>query len=70
MQDIQVKKSGKLREYILPKEAAEILHTTESGLAHLRSRNTGPVYYKVGGRVFYKKSDIVDLFEKSKVIPR
>lgn len=40
-------------------EVAELLHTSEAGLAQLRYRGTGPKFVKVGGRkVLYRWSDV------------
>ncbi len=42
----------------LPAEVAQVLRTTEGGLAQLRYRGNGPKFIKVGGRVLYRWSDI------------
>ncbi|BBY61152.1 helix-turn-helix transcriptional regulator [Mycolicibacterium sarraceniae] len=42
----------------LPREVAKALFTTESGLAQMRYRGTGPKFVKVGHRVLYRWSDV------------
>lgn len=39
-------------------EVAPVLHTTESGLAQMRYRGTGPKFIKVGKKVIYRWSDV------------
>ncbi len=41
-----------------PRDVAAALGTTESGLAQMRFRGTGPRYCKVGRRVMYRWSDV------------
>jgi hypothetical protein len=42
----------------LPKQVAELLDTTEAGLAQLRYRGAGPKFCKVGKKVLYRWSDV------------
>lgn len=42
----------------LPEQIAELLHTTEAGLAQLRYRGTGPKFIKAGKKVLYRWSDV------------
>jgi hypothetical protein len=42
----------------LPKHVAEVLGTTEQGLAQLRYRGEGPRFVKVGRRVIYRWQDV------------
>jgi hypothetical protein len=42
----------------LPREVARALYTTESGLAQMRYRGTGPKFCKVGQRILYRWSDV------------
>nr|WP_235738158.1 DNA-binding protein [Mycolicibacterium austroafricanum] len=43
------------------KQVAEILHTTEAGLAQMRFRGTGPKFVKTGHRkVFYTRQSVED----------
>ena len=42
----------------LPKQVAELLHTSEAGLAQMRYRGTGPRFVKVGKKVLYTWQDI------------
>lgn len=42
-----------------PAQVAQVLGTTEPGLAQLRYRGTGPKFIRVGGRrVLYRWSDV------------
>lgn len=41
-------------------EVAEYLLTTESGLAAMRHRGSGPPFIKVGRRVLYRWADVAD----------
>lgn len=46
-------------ETLSPKQVAEILHTTESGLAQMRYRGIGPKFCRVAARkVIYTKADV------------
>lgn len=41
-------------------QVAEMLHTSEAGLAQLRYRGNGPKFVKVGGRkIIYRRSDVL-----------
>lgn len=42
----------------LPAKVAQLLHTTDDGLAQMRYRGTGPKFVKVGKKVLYRWSDI------------
>ena len=41
------------------KEAAKILGLASSTLAKLRLKGNGPVYYKLGRRVVYRRDDLL-----------
>ena len=47
----------------LPKQVAELLDTTQAGLAQMRYRGTGPKYIKAGKKILYRWSDIRAYFE-------
>lgn len=50
------------------KDVAAYLHTTESGLAQMRYRGTGPKFIKVGPRkVLYRWSDVRDYLDANTV---
>jgi hypothetical protein len=46
-----------------PKKVAEVLKTTEMGLAQMRYRGTGPKFIKRGSRVLYRWSDVSDYLD-------
>ena len=51
-------------ETATPKQVAEYLHTTESGLAQMRYRGVGPKFIKVGPRkVIYRWADVRDYLD-------
>ncbi|OBC12607.1 hypothetical protein A5784_32785 [Mycobacterium sp. 852013-50091_SCH5140682] len=39
-------------------EVAKVLHCTESGLAQMRYKGTGPKFIKVGHKVLYRWTDV------------
>jgi hypothetical protein len=41
-----------------PPEVAKVLHCTESGLAQMRYKGTGPKFIKVGHKVLYRWTDV------------
>ncbi len=46
-------------ETLTCKQVAEILHTSEAGLAQMRYRGNGPKFVKTGARkVFYRLADV------------
>ena len=47
----------------LPRQVAELLDTTEAGLAQMRYRGTGPRFVKVGKKVLYRWSDVRDYLD-------
>lgn len=44
--------------FITPKEAAEIIGTNTNILQKMRAKGEGPVFQKVGVRVFYEKDKV------------
>lgn len=53
-------------KYLTPKEAAELLRTSEHVLAHRRCESTGPRFLKLGAKVLYELSDIIAWIEQNK----
>lgn len=43
-----------------PAQVAQVLATSEAGLAQMRFRGTGPKFVKRGRRVLYRWSDVRD----------
>ena len=41
-----------------PAQVAEVLDTSEAGLAQMRYRGTGPKFTKVGKKVLYRWSEV------------
>lgn len=51
-------------ETLTCKQVAEILHTTEAGLAQMRYRGVGPRFVKIGPRkVIYRWLDVQDYLD-------
>ena len=51
-------------EFITSKEAAELLRRTEGGLRVQRCRGGGPPYYRSGGRILYRRADVLAWLER------
>ncbi|OBH75933.1 hypothetical protein A5681_09855 [Mycobacterium scrofulaceum] len=47
----------------IPTEVAVALKTTETGLAQMRYRGTGPKFIKRGSRVLYRWSDVSEYLD-------
>jgi hypothetical protein len=43
-----------------PRQVAELLNTSEAGLAQMRYRGHGPKFVKIGRKVLYRWSDVRD----------
>ena len=46
--------------FMTPQEAAAFLRLDQRTLDNMRQRGTGPVYSKHGGRVVYRRNDLID----------
>jgi hypothetical protein len=46
-------------EYLTTDEAAQLLRVSPKGLEGMRCKGRGPKYVKIGGRVRYRRSDLV-----------
>jgi len=54
-----------MRELITERDAAEFLAVQPATLRHWRVRERGPVYYRIGGAIRYRLSDLEDyLYER------
>lgn len=54
-------------EFLSPNEAAGTLKIGADTLANWRCQKIGPRYVKIGGRVFYRPTDISDWIERHTV---
>lgn len=45
-------------EYLSTAEAAALLGMTVKGLEGMRAKGTGPKFFRVGGRIRYRRSDL------------
>ncbi|ODA66048.1 Helix-turn-helix domain protein [Methyloligella halotolerans] len=53
----------KTSPYMRPAEAAEYVRLSVSTLAQMRVEQRGPKYFKAGGRVLYRLSDLEEWVE-------
>lgn len=58
-----------LPRLLTTQEVSEYLNLSTSTLANHRALQTGLPYVRVGGRVLYKESDVLELLENSTVLP-
>ena len=59
--------SNQKLELLSPKEAARYVRKSASSLAKLRVCGNGPVYFKVGSRVYYDLSDLDEWLYRRRV---
>jgi len=57
------------KRFVTTEEAARILHKTPQTLRNDRHHRRGPIYYKLGKKVFYELSDLYHYLESKKVEP-
>ena len=50
--------SRRKSQLLTTKEAAEFLRLKPHTLENMRSRSEGPIFMKLGGRVFYHRTDL------------
>ena len=63
-------KDGKeIPRLLTPREAASVLRLTKEHLANLRSAGTGPIYAKIGWRIFYLESTLIDYIQARVIDP-
>jgi len=55
--------------FLCEQEAAGFVHAKAQTMRAWRVRRKGPPYYKLSGRVFYKREDLEAWIEKSRVVP-
>ncbi len=55
--------------FLAEEQAAEILQAKKQTLRAWRHRNKGPAFYKVNGRVLYKREDVEAWIEQCRVVP-
>jgi hypothetical protein len=58
-----------IEELLPPQRVAEMLHTTVGRLANDRYMRKGPAYVKIGSKVLYRASDIVEYINAHVVTP-
>lgn len=55
------------REAITAREASVLMGMSEGTLANMRCRREGPRFYKMGGKIIYRISDIENFLFKNPV---
>ncbi|WP_421715816.1 helix-turn-helix domain-containing protein [Arcobacter arenosus] len=55
------------KDFITPLEASELTGHTIGALSNLRTKKEKFPFYKIGRKIFYKKSEILALMESGKV---
>lgn len=55
--------------WLLPETVAQMLNKTPASLAQWRHLGRGPKYCKIGRKVQYKQSDVVEFMENNVVDP-
>lgn len=56
-------------ELLLEQAAADLLHAKKQTLRAWRVRRKGPPFYKLNGRVLYKREDLAAWIEQCRVMP-
>ncbi|MBX7495163.1 helix-turn-helix domain-containing protein [Qipengyuania sp. 6B39] len=56
-------------EFLLPKEAAQILRCSPRTLTRYRAEGTGPCYHKHGGRILYPLTSLREWVAANTVDP-
>jgi hypothetical protein len=51
------------------KDAAELLHARPQTLRAWRNRRKGPAFYKLSGRILYKREDLEAWIARCRVVP-
>src|SRR4051794_26453621 len=65
----QVVNTGITRQSYMPAdEVAQMFGVTKGCLAKWSSAKDGPVYYKLAGRIYYKKEDLEAFIEHARVV--
>jgi hypothetical protein len=50
-------------------DAAEILHAKKQTMRAWRNRRKGPPFYKLNGRILYKREDLQAWIEQCRIVP-
>ncbi len=58
--------SGSASPFLTTAQAAAVLRMEPSTLDHWRSEGAGPVFYKIGRRIYYKRADLDAWIESRK----
>jgi excisionase family DNA binding protein len=58
--------SRRKSQLLTTKEAAEFLRLKPHTLENMRSEGKGPIFMKLGGRVFYHRADLKEWLKESR----
>lgn len=61
--------TGSIDTFVSEEQAAEILHARRQTLRAWRVRGRGPVFFKIVGRVCYKREDLESWIEGCRIDP-
>ena len=56
------------RGYVSAEQAAKLFGVTKNCLARWRSEKAGPAYYRLAGRIYYKREDLEAFIERSRIV--
>ena len=56
-----------MADFLTEKEAAELLRLEPDTLKHWRFQKKGPTYYKFGGAIRYRESELMDFINSSRI---
>ena len=56
-----------MADFLTEKEAAELLRLEPDTLKHWRFQKKGPTYYKLGGAIRYRESELLDFISSSRI---
>lgn len=62
--------SSATEQFLSVEQAREILPMSREWFAKARCQRTGPPYFKIGQRVFYRRSDLIAWVEQHEVRPK
>ena len=54
--------------YLPAEDAAKLFGVTKNCLARWRSQKAGPSYYRLAGRIYYKREDLEAFIERSRIV--
>ena len=56
-----------MEDFLTTRELANILCMAVSTIRGWRYKGEGPVFYRIGGKILYKKKDVQDFIDKFRI---